>query len=136
MIVADIIQVELHEGMNLVIYAQPEWTSYMAFVQAWWCSVHLEGKPVCLKGVLPGVTLHIATRLQPHAGLAGFMEAAWPHALQQIQAWLVRANSVPCLSLSLPYSQALVARYDYVLPSASAYIEWRRDLPNPMHPPA
>jgi hypothetical protein len=129
-IVAEKITVQLREGMNVAIYAQPKWTSATAFELAWGCSLLLEGKPVCLKGLLPGVTLHIATRIQQHPGLSSFMHAAWPYALEQIQAWLPSANGEPCLSLSLPYSQALVARFDHVMPPASVHIEW---LPMPDH---
>jgi hypothetical protein len=130
----DCVHIELCEGLNLIMDVPPQWTPCMAFVQAWACSVLLKGKPVCLKGMLPGVTLHIATRLQLHSGLPGFIEAVWPHAFEQIQAWLQRAGRAPCFALSLPYSQAWVARSGHALPAAAVHIEWRHPSGNPLPP--
>lgn len=131
-IVADQVTVDLREGLNLVIYAQPHWTPFMAFAQAWSSSVLLKGKPVCFKGVLPGVTLHVTTQLDMHPGLIGFMQASWPHTLEQIQTWQQRAEREACIALSLPYSQAWIAQFDHVMPPAATHIEWRWDHCNPI----
>jgi hypothetical protein len=121
---ADAIAVTVQEGMSLTLVKDPKWTPFMAFAQAWVSSSLLQGKPVCLKGILPGIALHISTRLEMHLGLKSYITAVWPNVLQQINAWQRIGSNEPCLALTVPYSQALIARCGYEMPEAALTIEW------------
>jgi hypothetical protein len=121
----DIVKIELREGLDLILHVQPQWTPQVAFQHAWACSVLLKGKPVCVKGVLPDVTLHIASRLEQHPGLVDFLAAAWPHAYEQMQTWLRCADREAYCPLFLPYCQAWMAQSGKAMPPAAVHIEWR-----------
>ena len=133
-IVDDRVRVELQEGMHLTLVKNAEWTPYMAFAQAWVSSILLNGKPVSLCGIVPNVTLHIATRLQMHPGLNGYIAAAWPSVCEQIRGWLQIDSPIDCLPLTVPYSDALIAQSDFDMPYAAAHIVWEFVPGTPIQP--
>jgi hypothetical protein len=68
-----------------------------------------------------------------HPGLKSYITAVWPNVHQQIDVWLQTGCNIPCVSLKVPYSEALIARSDYEMPDAALHIEWEH-LPSEQLP--
>ena len=118
----------LRDGMHLVLRLAEPSEPWVPLGTGWSCSVLLGGKPVLLTGWLPGVCLHISTRLQSHTALPGFFKAAWPHAQELALAWQRQENALSPTELPLPYSRAWLARDVAHLPAAALQIDWRTPL--------
>ena len=118
----------LREGMHLVLQLTEPSEPWIPLGTGWSCSVLLGGKPVLLTGWLPGVCLHITTRLQSHTALPGFFKAAWPRTQELVLAWKQREDSLSPAELPLPYSQAWLARDVAHLPPAALRIDWQPPL--------
>lgn len=94
-------QIELEEGMHIVLVHGRRFSPYALFMMTAWSSAMLGGKPVYIGGFLPGVSLLIHVL---HHDVASFAERSgplWAQVQHHLDEWIEIAAQFPCKIFSV-----------------------------------